>query len=121
MNIESIVNDVVRLPQRFYGRGDVSIHALLKDSGYFDVYDEVTEEKIGEVLRRHPELTVDWIEYSAAKRASSGWFLRREGLEGLQVGHYPSDNPVEYSDEIAACAIFIKREIEEIRIDCEPA
>lgn len=116
MNIDSTVSDVINLPRTFYGRGNASIYSLLQESGYFAVHEEVTQGALHDALREHPELARDWIDFSEAKRTSSGWFLRR-GAEGYQVGHYSDHEPVEYSDELTACAAFIKREIEDIRTD----
>lgn len=115
MSIDSTVIDVINLPRNFCGRGDASIYSLLQESGYFAVHDEVTEGAIHGALRRNPEIVTDWMQFSEAKRVSSGWFLRREGAKGYQVGHYPDHEPVDYSDELEACAAFIKREIEDIR------
>jgi hypothetical protein len=117
MNIDSIVNDVINLPQNFYGRGNASIYTLLQESGYFEFHDQLTEEAIHNALRNQPELAGDWLGFSEAKRTSSGWFLRRGGAKGYEVGHYPDHEPVDYSDELSACAAFIKREVEEIRTD----
>jgi hypothetical protein len=117
MSIANTVNDVIKLPRRFYDRGDASIYSLLQESGYFAVYDQVTEEAIHEALLRNPHVVSDWVDFSEAKRASCGWFLRRRGEQCYQVGHYPDHEPVDYPDEIAACSAFIKREIEDIRTD----
>lgn len=116
MSIDSIVMNVINLPGMFHGREDVSIYALLQESGYFAVHEEVTENAIHDALRRHAEVVHDWLDFSEAKRTSSGWFLRR-AAGGYQVGHYPDHELVGYSDELAACAAFIKREIEDIRTD----
>jgi len=116
MSIDSTISNVINLPRNFRGRGDVSIYALLQESGYFAVHEEVTESAIHDALRRHAEFVRDWLDFSEAKRTSSGWFLRRT-TSGCQVGHYPDHEPVGYSDELAACAAYIKREIEDIRTD----
>ncbi len=117
MSIDSTVHEVLNLPRNFYGRGDASIYTLLQESGYFAVHDQVTEGAIHNALRRHPEVVNDWIDLSESRRASSGWYLRPAGAKGYQVGHYPDNEPVDYADELAACAAFIKREIEDIRTD----
>jgi hypothetical protein len=119
MNIDNIASVVIDLPRTFYSRNDASMYSLLRESGYFSVHEQVTESVIRDALRRRPELTLDWIGFSEAKRSSSGWFLRRGQVKGYQVGHYPGGEPVGYSDEFAACAAFIKREIEDIRTDSD--
>jgi hypothetical protein len=118
MSIDGTLTDVINLPRNFYSRGNISTHSLLQESGYFAVYEEVTEGAIHDALQRHPNLVSDWMNFSQDKRGGSGWFLCRGGSDnGYQVGHYPDHAPVGYSDELAACAAFIKREIENIRTD----
>lgn len=117
MSIANTVSEVINLPRKFYDRGDASIYSLLQESGYSAVHDQVTEEAIHDALLRNPDVVSDWMDFSEAKRASSGWFLRREGEKCYQVGHYPDHAPIDYSDEVAACAAFVKREVEDIRTD----
>ena len=120
MSIDSTIGKVIELPRTFYRRGDASMYSLLQESGYFAVHAEVTESAIQKALREHPECVADWMDLSEGKRASSGWFLRR-GENGYEVGYFPvsgdDDRVVEYRDAVAACAAFVKREIEDIRTD----
>jgi hypothetical protein len=57
--------------------------------------------------------------FSARKRASAGWFFRK-GPKGYEVGYFPLTStvhqPVDFADGVAACAAFIKREVEDIRL-----
>lgn len=117
MSIDSTVHEVLDLPRNFYGRGDASMFTLLQESGYFSVHEQVTESAIHDALRGRPQLVNDWIDLSESRRASSGWYLRRAGAKGYQVGHFPDNEPVDYVDGLTACAAFIKREIEDIRTD----
>ena len=117
MTIDSTVSNVINLPLNLYGGGNTSIYSLLQQSGYFDLHYEVTESLIHDALRKNPQAMSHWVDFSAAKRANSGWFLRGCEAGGYQVGRYPDQEPVGYSDDLAACAAFIKREIEEIRTD----
>lgn len=116
MSIDTTVGDVTHLPRRLSERGDTSIAALLLESGYCATHERVADEAICAALRRNPEVVSDWLQFSETKRTSSDWFLRmRAGC--YQIGHYPNGEPVEYVDEFAACAAFIRREIEDIRTD----
>lgn len=115
MNIQRTVRNVVSLPRRFLALGTASVHSLLQESGYFEVHAHVTEEIIHEALLEQPGLIDIWMEFSEAKRTSAGWFVIKEGPMRYQVGHFPDQEAVDYPDAAAACAAFIKREIEDIR------
>lgn len=121
MGTNSTVNDVVHLPRNFRDRGNVSMYALLREIGYFAVHEQVTEDAIHRALLEYPECVHDWMDWSEGKRTDAGWFFRREGETGYEVGYFPvcSDRHqvIKYPDEAAACAAFIKREIEDIRTD----
>jgi hypothetical protein len=125
MDISRTLRDVIALPRNFASRGSALIESLLQESGYFAVHDQVTERAIRDALLRNPEAMSEWLEFSENKRASSGWFLRRAGASEYHVGHFPatenSHGPAAYSEEAAACAAFIKREIEDIRTRSSPS
>lgn len=118
MNIENTITDLIHLPRNFDSQGDASIYSLLREVGYFDLHDQVTESAIQKRLREYPDLVREWMDFSEGKRVSAGWFFQ-EGPNGYQVGYSPESNnshlPVDYSDAVAACAAFIKREAEDIR------
>ena len=116
MSTDHTLQDVIDLPRNHSRRG-TPIFTLLEQSGYFTAHDQVTEAAICTALRRRPELVNDWIELSESTRASSGWYLRRAGAQHYQVGYYPDSEPIEYDDALAACAAYIKRNIEAIRTD----
>lgn len=121
MSINCTVVDVVHLPRNFHRLGNASMHALLKDSGYFSIHGQVTEHAILEALKAHPECVHDWMAWSEDKRSSTGWFFRRNGESAFEIAYFreygdPSDVN-EYSDATTACAAFIKREVETIRTD----
>ena len=116
MSTDHTLQDVIDLPRNHSRRG-TSIFTLLEQSGYFSAHDQVTEAAIYNALRRRRELLNDWIELSESTRTSSGWYLRRAGTQRYQVGYHPDSEPVEYDDALAACAAYIKRNIEAIRTD----
>lgn len=117
MKTDDTVGRIIRLPKELSVRRDASVLSLLQDSGYLVVHEFVTEGVIREALALNRALAKDWLEFSESKRVTSGWFLRKCGVGHYQVGYHPDHAPVDYSDEIAACAAFIKHEIEDIRTD----
>jgi hypothetical protein len=120
MSIDDTITHLIYLPRNFNRRGNASMYSLLRDSGYFAMHDQVTEDALQQMLLRHPECVDEWMSFSEEKRASAGWFFRR-GPKGYDVGYFPvissRHQPVDYADGVAACAAFIKREIEDIRTE----
>ena len=119
MSISEIIVELINLPRRFNDLRNISIYSLLKETGYFEMHSQISESAIREALLRHPQCVNEWMLLSEGKRSSAGWYFRRSGKESYEVGYFSSKRsdiqPVEYADEAAACAAFIKREIEDIR------
>ena len=119
MNITDTVIDLIYIPRKFEDLGNVSIYSLLRDSGYFETYSEISESTIREGLRAHPETVEEWMRFSQDKRTNAGWYFRpsRKGYEVGYFSRFQGDiKSTHYSDRTQACAVFIKNEIEEIRI-----
>jgi hypothetical protein len=114
-----IKDKLILLPRVFNRIGNVAIYDLLKETGYFEMYDQLSEEIIFESLAQHPEYVNDWLTYSEDKRTNSGWYFKQEGPNSYKVGYFggkESENiPYKYIDRIKLCAAFIKRESEDIR------
>ena len=89
-----IINNIIQLPTMFHSRGDISMYTLLKESGYFENYDQITESDITAELLRFPVYINSWLNWSDDKRSASGWFfnLNKNGkyLVGcaIDVDHY---------------------------------
>ena len=118
MNLQTTILRVISLPRKFYQNGDVSIHSLLRDSGYFEMYELVSEEALCAAIYDHPEYINDWLSFSEDKR-TSGWYFQRSSNEQWEVGYVSagggSIDAARYSDPARACASFVKHEVEDIR------
>jgi hypothetical protein len=118
----AIVDALCRMPIVFKDRGDISILALFRESGYNAIQSGVSERDIEAHLRTYPDLIRSWVTYSAEQRSSRSWYLAEpgdglDGKEGWRVGHYTSgQRPPErlFPDEWSACAFFIMRYVEEL-------
>ena len=121
MNISETIAGLIHLSRRFNELGNLSIYSLLKDTGYFETHNQISESAIREALLGHPECVNEWMHLSEDKRSSAGWYFRRSGKGDYEVGYFSPKGsniqPIQYSDEATACAAFIKREIEYIRIE----
>ncbi|MCE3295144.1 MAG: hypothetical protein K0R65_858 [Crocinitomicaceae bacterium] len=113
-----MIKNIIDLPEKFYALGNVSIYSLLKETGYFEIHSKVTEENIIFELSQYPEYVDHWLGWSNDKR-SGGWYFQVKNNGKYLVGHYPLSEAfkqMEFNDPKEACAAFIKREIEEIRL-----
>jgi hypothetical protein len=120
INNIDVATQIVTIPRRMHSE-DKSPFALLKETGYFELHDQISEEDIRTALLCCPACIRVWMQYSEDQRSSNGWYfaLNDEGL--YETGHFdiesvPNDtNRVQYENAIDACAAFIKHEIESIR------
>lgn len=116
MTISNIVYAIICLPRRFSEGGDKSIHVLLMETGYANIRDKITVEKIKKFLYKHSEYVADWMQYSEDKRTADGWYFKEDGSGRFVVGCLADGEAISqsYDDKIGACAIFVKREIDSI-------
>ena len=114
-----MIKDIVFLTTKFYKEENKSIFSLLKETGYFELYNQVNESNIYECLILYPDCVTQWLEWSENKRSSSGWYFKKDTETKYVVGYFPDTKnltPILYSDKFEACSIFILREIENIRL-----
>jgi hypothetical protein len=118
MRKRDILVDLVELP-RMFNVGGMSMYEILKQTGYFELDNEVSETDIRKILARNPECVDEWISYSEDKRTSSGWYIKQENCTTYKVGCLlpKGRKGIEtiYGDRTDACAAFIKHELEDVR------
>ena len=119
MDSRIVINLLIQIPRLHYELGNASVYSLLVESGYFECHEEISEQAIFRELHKHTEYVSDWRSYSQDKR-TSGWYLMEPNNGRYGIGYIPADGTnaketLEYSDEVSACAAFIKLEIENIR------
>src|SRR6476646_6091448 len=109
----NIATEIVTIPQRMHST-DKSPFTLLKQTGYFELRDQISVSDIREALAHNAACVQEWMQYIDDQRCSSSWYfvLNDEGL--YQVGFYDSNtdparsNQVVYENAMDACAAFIK-------------
>jgi hypothetical protein len=119
MDTENLIRAIVDLPGKFREVGNKSIISLLKESGYVESFTDVNENNIADFLKKNPDKIMDWLIWSDDKRSYVGWYFIEEKDNHFLIGYLPKDDKVgelRYSDKIQACAAFIKRELEYIRL-----
>jgi len=118
--IDETIRRLIHLPHELHRINTVSIIELLRESSYFDNYNNISVENIHDALNLYPECVNEWMQYSEDKRASSGFYIKQEECKKYIIGFINVNGnhnfqPVVYDDRIEACAFFIKKEAESIR------
>ena len=120
MGKNDTIKRVLHLPHLFNDLGNRSIDSLLKDTGYFEMSDQICEDDISNGLTQYPEYVKDWKQWSDDKRTSSGWYFEEIDEKKYIVGYFDTkemnNQEIFFSDIKEACAFFIKHEIESIRL-----
>lgn len=115
MDIKFVIEKIINIPKDYYGKNK-SKYSLVKESGYFEVYDKISEDVIEKALKEKPELIAEWIGWSEDQRISEGWYLKIENGKNI-VANFSNDGGYKeiittYPDISTACSVFIKYEIE---------
>lgn len=115
--VEPVIAKILYMPASFREVGNVPFARLLRDSGYNEIYEQVSEDDIAASLAKAPNCISDWMEYSSDKRSSGGWYVTDLPDKRYEVGHLLSGAPTRmtFANDVAAVAAFIKREIEFLR------
>lgn len=121
MDLISIIKKIIFLPIEFgKNNNNQSIYSLLQLTGYFDVYDKITETAILQELINHLDCVEYWLAWSENKRSTNGWFFLKKESGMYVVGNIGLNGQIneefEFDDATKACTVFIKKEIESIRM-----
>jgi hypothetical protein len=96
-----------------------SLRELVADSRYRDLRSALNRDDIAAHLARHPRLVLEWLRYSADKRASGGWYLLHPS-SGWVVGRLAGpdeERELRFGTGPEACAEFILRELDSVAGD----
>ena len=119
--MESVINKalkaVCQMPRDFQERGDVSMVTLLKESGYPQIAESITEHLLEVYLEKHPDLIDAWVRNSEDTRGSPDWYLSKPTGSDKQwiVGFFPDGPTRRFSQRGQACAFYVKRYLETLR------
>lgn len=108
---------IIELPKKFQ-EANVSMWDLLKQSGYFEIYNQVSEYDLQNELKKQLDRIDDWLLYFESKRTSTGWAYLQTDKEKFTLAYYSLDGiseRIEFNDKILALAAIIKLEAELIR------
>src|SRR5690242_331537 len=111
--MDDIAAEIVTIPRRMHSE-DKSPSTLLKETGYFELHDQVSVSDIREALTGDPACVQEWTQYVDDQRCSSSWHFALNDENLYEVGFYDSNadparrNQVVYDNVTDACAAFIK-------------
>ena len=114
----TVIEKIVRIPYEYHETKTKSWNTLLQESGYFDIYSQIQENDIVEILKKDTTLITQWMQWSDDSRSSSTWYFTKSDDNKYFVGHWPEGKEFKEmytKDEFTACAYFIKCEIESTR------
>lgn len=116
--MNALVDAIIEIPREVKRRSS-SYYALLRATGYFEKHQEVTIDEIANLLRQRPDLIDDWKRQSDDQRSTETWFLQADH-QPYVVGYYPDPgnvNKLEFNDQALACATYVKKQIELMRVN----
>ena len=129
-NRSDAVEAVCHIAEERKRQGHISLVAILEKSGYLRHRDEITEDVLERYLREHPDLVDSWLLHSMDSRGGSWYFKAASGYPSGEevkplledpdhvwvVGREPGGRTKEFTDGFRACAFFIKRKAERLRV-----
>ena len=115
MDINAVVNKVVNLVKSFH-KEDKSFFTLVMESGYIEIHEQISEDIILNMVEAQPACIDEWVGFSQDQRITEGWYLANKDGKNVVVRFFDKSEqtPVvkEYPTMAAACAAFIKHQIE---------
>ena len=116
--LKMCINRVCKFPI-IYSTENLSPTNLLKQCGYFELFDKVTTDEISDYLISNPEIVDSWLLFTEDIRHSPAWGLGHKDNKWTvtlaKSGKVLEE--FEYEDKIPACTKMIKMTVESIRLD----
>lgn len=120
MKLKGVIKKIISLPVDFNKiANSKSIYSLLRETGYYEIYNKVTEGVIELELINRTQYIAPWLIWSENKRSSKGWYFFKNENNKFVVAYLGPDEKnesnTEFDHAVEACAQYIKKEIEDIR------
>jgi len=115
--IKRVIEAIVQIPHDFHTLKNKSKITLLKESGYYDFYEQITVDEIVEILKEKPHIIPEWLQWSEDQRCTPTTYFTK-GEEWCFIGHIPYDKDfkeINTKDVFFACASFVKLQVEQTR------
>lgn len=111
MHTKDVIAAIGRMPREFRRRKDVSMVALLKESGYLRARSEVTVATLQIHFASHQEDLDGWVSSSRDNRSSPAWYVvEPRGSDATWVvGRHPGSQREHFENGAEACAVYVNR------------
>jgi hypothetical protein len=93
------------------------LRSLVSATGYERHRKTISVDEIRQALAERPELADEWIDYSADRRVTQGWYYRPVSTGEFEVGYAgvaTEGREHVFGDKLQACAEFVIRELDDI-------
>ena len=94
---------------------------IYERTGYARYYASITQERVIDLLRTKPRLVDEWLMFSEDKRCTPAWFFEKRPEKMWRVGYIDRNgstiHEVMFDDSINACALIVRMEMEEFRLE----
>jgi hypothetical protein len=100
-----------------YKAGDKSPVAILKQSGYVDMSQPLTEDKIAAYINKNSGLVETWLSFTEDIRHSPAWGLQALNKSNWSVFYMDNDDvkkKFKFNNSGTACAKMVKMTMDEI-------
>ena len=85
--MDDIATEIVIIPRKLHTRA-MSIFDLLKETGSFELHDQVSVSDIRDALARDPACVQEWMQYVDDQRCSSSWYFGFDDENQYEVGFF---------------------------------
>jgi|WetSurMetagenome_2_1015567.scaffolds.fasta_scaffold163639_2 hypothetical protein len=119
MPTDDIAKQIVFMVRKYNERRNISEIDVLKETGYYQVHDSISEKQIYLALTQFPECIDEWIQFSEDQRSDQYYYILQKDRKYI-VGFWSSRDETlntikTFTDKVEACANFIFSEIEYVR------
>ena len=113
-SVSKAVKAVCHMPRDFQESGNVSMVTLLKESGYLQIAENITEQLLKAYFEQHQDLINAWLRNSEDTRSSPNWYFSKPNDQNRQwvVSFFPDGTTHRFSHAAQACAFYVKQYLE---------
>jgi hypothetical protein len=126
MNKRDIIFSILNIPSVFKN-GDKSFSTLVRETRYFEFFNDINIDDIESILYSKPDLIREWMHFNpwsnwqGDKKEIVGWgfFVTVSGRYGVAYKSGATRDTITsklYENEFVACVTYIKNELERIRL-----
>jgi hypothetical protein len=114
MQTNDVIAAIARMPREFRRRQDVSMLALLKESGCVGNSRDITIAALRAHFATHADDLNGWVLNSYDNRSSPAWYVAEPSRpdDKWVVGHQPGGQRQYFDSAAEACAVYVKRWLE---------